>query len=613
MSEAKMALWVSTETQLVHGHPSVDGEPLDLLIEHLLEFAESLRFDYRPAQLAVTDRTLAAQLHELLAGSGTNVIWEAEPEFWCDVKADMVEHLFGMESTAPSLVNTKCSLPQVRAFAEAAAAFYRARPWQFFGDTDLLQIQTPKPPKYLKYATVMGAGRSEFGIGFYELNETHWDMRAQRLDMDSLEVFSLTFNPIGEAIEDDITLWTENDLPLETGDAFPQFLFYSRDNTRAPNPKELEYITVVLTALAETTEAEIDSGKWSKQVSIQGKNKRCKILIPDLLDPPDRKAWLDRGLIPEQRGNERHLRLVQAFIQQNQGMEPDQLNELLNTQFTGSIDDFDYPSATPFERAENLCYAAIDTYGRRRIQLARQALQEDPTHIEAHVILAESVHETSQKIELFAKAVELGEVKYDDLLENEIGHFWELSETRPLMRAKYGLANSLVTDGQANEAITQMLDILRLNTTDNLGVRYEIIPLLLGQRREKEAAEVLDRYSEETGSWLYLKAHVEFHREGPTSKSAKKAIAAALRFNPHVLEVLSADHPPMVPGHYTLGSPEEAAIVIEAQLESWIESEGFIEWMLQHAEVMVRESLKRERDRKRKQRAKKRKSKKQRK
>ena len=84
------------------------------------------------------------------------------------------------------------------------------------------------------------------------------------------------------------------------------------------------------------------------------------------------------------------------------------------------------------------------------------------------------------------------------------------------MRAKCGLANSLVLDGQANEAISQMLDILRLNTNDNLGVRYEIIPLLLSQNREKEAVDVLNRYPEETGNWLYLKAVSYTHLTLPT-------------------------------------------------------------------------------------------------
>lgn len=141
-----------------------------------------------------------------------------------------------------------------------------------------------------------------------------------------------------------------------------------------------------------------------------------------------------------------------------------------------------------------------------------------------------------------------------------------------------------------------------------MGVRYEIIPLLLSQDKEKEAVEILNQYPEETGNWLFLKAQVEFRREGPSGRSAQKAIKAAIRFNPHVVELLMSVHPPMMPEHYALGSPEEAAIIIEEQLDSWTESEGFVEWLLQQASIVEREKNKKERDRKRKHKARKRKA-----
>lgn len=614
LADAKVALWVSRELEIVHGNPAIEGTQIELLISELLEFLETNNLGYRPASICVTNEELAMELKELLAGSGTDVTWDAEPELWCAVKADMVSYFSGHANPShPSLAGSGASESQILAFGEAAAAFYRARPWRFLDDTDLLKIEMPKPPKYLKYATVLGAGGQEFGLGFYESADVHWDLRAQRLDMDSLELFSLTFNPVSEAIQEDVAYWQKHNIRLESGDAFPQFLFYSQQNERAPKPKELEYLTVVLASLAETTEEEMDAGKWSKQVVVQGKRKRCRISIPDLLQPPSRYEWIDRGLVPEERGNDRHLRFIQNVIAENEGMELDQLNELLNSQYTGPIDDFTYPSETSFDRAENLCHDAIGTYGRRRIQLARQALREDPTHIEANVLLAESTHDTAQRIERFKSAVQLGESQFSELMKSNAGDFWSISETRPLMRAKYGLATSLASDGQANEAISEMMDILRLNRHDNLGVRYEVVALLLTQNREQEAIEILDQYPEQTGSWLYLKAQVEFRAGGPNSLAAQKAIADAFKFNPHVVELLSDQGPPLMPESYTLGSPAEAAIVIQEQMESWTASEGFVDWMFSRYAVWKREASQRLRQRKRKLRAKTKKRKKSRK
>ena len=143
-----------------------------------------------------------------------------------------------------------------------------------------------------------------------------------------------------------------------------------------------------------------------------------------------------------------------------------------------------------------------------------------------------------------------------------------------------------------------------------MGVRYEIVPLLLSQDREKEAVAVLNQYPEDSANWLYLKAQVEYRHEGPNSRAAEAAMAEAIKFNRHVIELLISGEPPMMAEHYTLGSPEEAAVVIEEQMESWTEAEGFVEWMFARFAKLERDRSKHERDKKRKLRASKKKRKK---
>jgi tetratricopeptide (TPR) repeat protein len=313
-------------------------------------------------------------------------------------------------------------------------------------------------------------------------------------------------------------------------------------------------------------------------------------------------TWIGRGLVPERRSNERHFRLVQAVVDQNQGLDLDQLNELLNSKFTGSIDDFDYPSETAFDRAENLCYEAMDNYGRRRIQLARQAVQEDPTHVEANNLLAESAFDLDEKIERFKSAVEFGRQHNKQFLQSETGNFWEISQTRPFIRALYGLAVALESQGKRTEAIDQLLEILRLNTNDNLGARYVIMPLLLNQNRDSEALAILERYREQTASWLYLSALIMFRKHGKNSRASQLAIEKALQFNPHVIELLSSDEPPLIPEDYQLQSPDEAANVIEEQMESWLDTEEFIDCLFKQYANLERQRSKRKRDRLKQQR-----------
>jgi tetratricopeptide (TPR) repeat protein len=504
----------------------------------------------------------------------------------------------------PSLMDVGCTEQQIREFADAAAAFYRAKLWNYLDDIDLIKIETPKPPRYLKNAVVLGAASETYGLGFYDDAEDHYDLTAHRADLRELSVFSLTFESPADVRSADFELWNELDLPLETGDAFPSMNFFSEEGPRRPTGNELIFTTVVLKALAATGEHEIDSGRWTKSVELFERHEKCVLSIPNLIDPPDRAEWMRRGVMPERRGNERHFKLVQEFIEKHAGdMTLDELNAAINAKFTGPMDDFEHPRDTPTDRAEALCQEAIEAFGRRRIQLAKQALAEDPTHVEANILLAESTRPVDRRIELFQNAMEIGKAQLGPIMEDAVGHFWGLSETRPFMRACYGLAAALSEAGQINEAIEQYLEMLRLNPNDNQGVRCEIIPLLIAHNRDLEASDLLNAYREETAFWHYMKSLIEFRRSGCSAQS-KKAIRSAFRANKHVVPLMQSTDPPLFPDSYTLGSPEEAAICIREFTDASDETEGYVEWMFQEYSLWEKEKAKHVGDQKRKQRKK---------
>ena len=263
-----------------------------------------------------------------------------------------------------------------------------------------------------------------------------------------------------------------------------------------------------------------------------------------------------------------------------------------------------HPKETPADCAEALCQQAIDTFGRRRIQLAKQALAEDAMHVEANILLAESTRHAERRIELFRRAKEMATAELGLMMDEEVGHFWGITETRPFMRATHGLADALYEAGQTREAIAQYQELLRLNPNDNQGVRYQLTPLLLANDREAEAVELLDSYHESTAQWHYMKSLVEFRRSRH-STAAKTAMRAAFRANGNLVELLQSPTPPMFPNSYALGSPEEAAICIQEMAEAWDETEGYLEWMFSEYLLWEKEKAKKLRDRKRKQQKKK--------
>lgn len=606
VDETVLVLWRSALTDIVQAKPIslVGKNRLEGLVDIMLELSTDHDFSFRPARIECNDHELADGLTALLSDSGTAATFAAEMPDWNELMEDLTERLGSAGPPIGSLLDAGCTPQQIREFAEAAAAFYRAGIWDYLEDVDLIKIEAPKPLRFLRYAVVLGAASQTYGLGFYDDAEDHYDLMAQRADPRELSLFSLTFDVPAHSPPADVALWNELNLPLGTGEALPSMSFFSDGAPRRPTPKELDFATVVLKALAATSEEDIDSGRWNKSVECFGKSKMCVLSIPNLLDPPVRQEWMRRGMAPERRGNDRHFKLVQDFIEQHGGeMSLDELNEAINARFTKPMDDFEYPMDTPADRAEALCQQAIESFGRRRIQLARQSLAEDPTHVEASVLLAESTRRADQRIEAFRIAKENGKKQLGSMLEEAVGHFWGIAETRPFMRACQGLAEALHDAGQADEAIGQYQEMLRLNPNDNQGVRYSVMPLLMAHNREPEAIRLLDTYREETAHWHYMKSLVEFRRGGGSATS-KKAIRSAFRANEHVVDLLQSTDPPLMPDSYVLGSPEEAAICISEMAEAWGDSEGYVEWMFQEYAVWEREKMKRLRDRKRKQRQK---------
>lgn len=608
-SQMGLILWRCKPSQLVHARPMMEdlGSSFDQFVDTMLELSEEHEFPSRPAQIDCNDREFVEELNNRLAGSGTVVHYRAKMSEWNAVIREMVDHL---QSAAPpplpSLRDAGCSAEQISEFAAAAAELYRAKPWEVLDDTDLIKIETPRPSRLMKHAVVLGAGSQSYGLGFYQDDEDHFALMAQEADPRQLSLFSFLYESPADAAPEDVELWKELNLPLETGEAFPDVNLFSPEGTRRPTPKEIDFLTIVLRGLAQTTEEELDSGRWTKWVQASGKRKKCTFSIPNLLDPPDRAEWIRRGKMPDRRGHEIHFRQVQEFIDSvGGGMDIDELNEAINAQFTGrSLDDIELPRNTPAERAEALYQDALGCFGRRRVLLAREAIAEDPGHVDAGILVAESTRAVEDRIELFQNAKQAAATVLGRDMEELAGEFWGFHETRPYMRACHGLAAAFAGAGLISDAIEQYRDMLRLNPNDNQGVRYEIVPLLLEQERDAEAVKVLDQYPEESALWLYIKALVEF-RGGGSSPKSKKAIRAAFKGNDHVMQLLQSDEPPMFPESYAIGSPEEAAICLEELQTVWEETEGFLEWMFQEYFVWERDRAKRLRDQKRKQNAKK--------
>ena len=217
----------------------------------------------------------------------------------------------------------------------------------------------------------------------------------------------------------------------------------------------------------------------------------------------------------------------------------DQANEVIRRRFSGPMDAIPSTASTPLEKAQEMAYRAFESRGRRRMQLARKALELSGDCADAYVILAERTGDVAQALDLYAQGVAAGERALGPrMFAENAGRFWGLISTRPYMRARFGLGQCLEELGRRDEAIGHYRELLRLNPNDNQGVRYSLLTALFASGLDDDAGVLLEQFGDEpTAMWLYGQTLWTFRREGD-SPAARASLRRALGANRRVPKYL---------------------------------------------------------------------------
>ncbi len=254
--------------------------------------------------------------------------------------------------------------------------------------------------------------------------------------------------------------------------------------------------------------------------------------------------------------------------------------------FEGVLSDTfeDNGEETPLKKAQDIMYDAWEvTDPKRRVALARRALEISPDCADAYALLAEEIASSlTEALNLYRQGVEAGERALGkDAFEEDVGHFWGILETRPYMRARAGLAECLWASGKHDEAIQHYKDMLRLNPNDNQGIRDLLMPRLIEMERDEEAEVLFKEYHDGMASWIYSRALLDFRKMGD-SEISRKSLAAALKRNKHIPPYLLGRKkmPRFLPEYYSPGDESEAIFYTKENLEAWKITPGALEWLL---------------------------------
>lgn len=295
---------------------------------------------------------------------------------------------------------------------------------------------------------------------------------------------------------------------------------------------------------------------------------------PKGLPIPDRRA-MEKIMADMQRALEGHefksIKEADAFIQ-----------EMMASGGPPQV-----PGRTPLEQAQDIMYEAWSASGKRRVQLALRALEISKDCADAYVLLAEeAAGDLVQAKKLYEKGVMAGERALGpQAFKKDAGHFWGILETRPYMRARFGLAQCLWLLGERDKAIEHYQDMLRLNPNDNQGVRYALVNCLLEQGRDQQVEELLRRYKDDAAAtWVYSRALWLFRQEG-TSKRANSSLRKAIEQNRFVPAYLLGRKrlPSQLPPYIGFGDENEAVEYAAGAMRAWRNTPGALEWLSAHA------------------------------
>lgn len=251
---------------------------------------------------------------------------------------------------------------------------------------------------------------------------------------------------------------------------------------------------------------------------------------------------------------------------------------------TGGLFGAQGDAADPLSQALGVMYDAWDAPSKRqRIALARRALEISELCADAHVLLAEEAAKTLIEAKVHYEAgVAAGERALGaQTFEEDVGHFWGILETRPYMRARAGLAETLWDLGERSAAVAHLKDMLHLNPNDNQGLRHMLTGWLLAIGDHEALETLLAAYDDDVfADWAYARTLVVFRQHGP-SVEAEAALETVWSRNPHVPALLTGASkiPKSIADHYVLGSKEEAVLYVLANRENWAATEGALQWL----------------------------------
>lgn len=607
--EAQSMLGIETFTE----KPSAT-QVKETLFKYMLKPARSSHLKpHRPQKVIFEEQALADALNADLHAIGVEASFQAIPEM--DAVIDEFNRFaekmnLSEDEEMPELaglMEVPGMTPQiVQGLFTAAAAFFRAAPWERLEDSQPLAVSVGESGQEGKpgYVQLMGNAGVQMGLLLY------WDwadvLRTYENRGDPLQMLpsygwnSLSYETCNAVPYADLDAIEQYNLEIAAPTAYPMPGVYLPKSFDRPPLDMLQYFEALLHAIplfvAQLKEEDYDYQPLEASFDITTSTGPRHVNIrypagelPAALFLGEGEDLFDFDEEFEEEGDEEFFfedeededeEEAPPFLDRR-GMEKElaQLSRMLD-----AAGDYESPLSAELQKAQEIMYRAWDEQkSKKRIQLAHQALELSADCADAYVMLAEEEAENAEEAyEFYKKGVEAGErtLGQEYFAENK-GHFWGLLETRPYMRARQGMAECLGLLGHAEETLNHYQEMLELNPNDNQGIRYLLLTQLMVLGRGQAAQNLIDRYRDDgSACWAYWQALLTYQNLGPTPQADAK-LRKAIKINRHVPAYLTGrkEIPEELPEYIGLGDENEAIDYVVDSFGVWWQTRGAVAWL----------------------------------
>ncbi|HSG40624.1 MAG TPA: hypothetical protein VLE27_13370, partial [Thermoanaerobaculia bacterium] len=319
-----------------------------------------------------------------------------------------------------------------------------------------------------------------------------------------------------DAPPDDIDLWERYGLPWAGEDLCP-VAWYEDEYPERPDHRRLAFFEGLLLALAATSEEDLDAGRWEKVVRTGDGPVRFVLTLPDLLEA---------GPAPEPEGE------------------------------------------TAEERALALVETARSVLVRRRIVLARRALEIWPGCAAAWLFLSQNAPDLEISREILARGVDACRPELEP-------------ETLPFLVLLRNLGDALAILKRCEEAAAAYGEVLELAPSDPAGARYGFASVLLALDRNAEAGDLLDRFGDDSAALLaWPRVLLNFRREGD-SLETRRLLKKAWQANGLIAGLLLRMRSVAQAARRSQGDGGEAegGLYLVFSQDAWKSTPGALDWL----------------------------------